>query len=186
MKTCTKCDQTKGLEFFSKQLKGKFGVTSICKPCTTKRGKLWAENNPERRAANARAYNEINKVAGASYRKAWRLANLDRSKIVAAKWTAKNMDKKRAATARRRAARIQAIPSWANFDDIAKFYTLAKSLTAQTGIKATVDHLVPLKSSLVCGLHCAANLSIMTEKHNKSKGNFWWPQMWSKDEELHS
>jgi hypothetical protein len=41
-----------------------------------------------------------------------------------------------------------------------------------------VDHIVPLTSDLVCGLHCEANLQIAVGKDNIAKNNRWWPDMW--------
>lgn len=40
-----------------------------------------------------------------------------------------------------------------------------------------VDHIVPLQSNWVCGLHCEANLRVIPGAENESKRNFWWPQM---------
>jgi hypothetical protein len=41
----------------------------------------------------------------------------------------------------------------------------------------TVDHVVPLKSPLVCGLHCEANLELIPANDNFRKGNRHWPDM---------
>ena len=42
-----------------------------------------------------------------------------------------------------------------------------------------VDHTVPLKSKLVCGLHCEANLRLLPGRENQAKSNRIWPDMWS-------
>lgn len=41
----------------------------------------------------------------------------------------------------------------------------------------TVDHIVPLRHPLVCGLHVQDNLQLSTERFNKIKGNRFWPDM---------
>lgn len=177
MKTCTACNCSKELSCFSAQAKGKFGVTSICKACTSERGRRWHAENRERSLENKTAYNRANAARVQSYAKSWRQKNSVRVKELAAAWCDANPDKKRASTAKRRAALLRAIPAWARMDDIERFYKLADDLTRKTGVKAQVDHLVPLQSPLVCGLHCAANLTVLSETHNKRKGNLYWPDM---------
>ena len=44
-------------------------------------------------------------------------------------------------------------------------------MTSQTGIKHEVDHIIPLQSPFVCGLHVEYNLQVITAKMNRSKGN---------------
>ena len=83
----------------------------------------------------------------------------------------------------RRAAKRQAIPLWAK-DELDSFivkelYDLATRRSTDTGVKHHVDHIVPLRSDFVCGLHCAANLRVVTGSENHSKGNRTWPGMFS-------
>lgn len=40
-----------------------------------------------------------------------------------------------------------------------------------------VDHVVPLQSEKVCGLHCHDNLQILEKKLNRAKSNSVWPDM---------
>lgn len=51
------------------------------------------------------------------------------------------------------------------------FYAEALRLTRETGIRHEVDHIYPLQSDVVCGLHCEANLRVITKFQNQSKKN---------------
>ena len=71
----------------------------------------------------------------------------------------------------RRKKRDLSMPKWANKDSIESFYIKARELTASTGIKHEVDHIIPSNHKLVCGLHVESNLQILTEFDNISKNN---------------
>ena len=64
-----------------------------------------------------------------------------------------------------------ACPSWANKDAIDRIYKEAKQLTKTSNIKYQVDHIIPLRHPLVCGLHVEHNLRIITAADNKTKSN---------------
>ncbi len=76
---------------------------------------------------------------------------------------------------RRKVAKLRAIPAWANFGKIARFYTEAQRLTELLGERYEVDHIVPLQSRVVCGLHNEFNLQVLPAALNKSKSNRFWP-----------
>lgn len=61
----------------------------------------------------------------------------------------------------------RAQPPWADVEKIKAVYTEAR----RRGM--TVDHVVPLKHPLVCGLHVHTNLRIMPMVKNAAKGNRW-------------
>jgi 5-methylcytosine-specific restriction endonuclease McrA len=71
----------------------------------------------------------------------------------------------------RRLAEIQATPKWVKIADLRAIYELAMKLTLSTGIKHSVDHIIPLRHPLVSGLNVPANLQVMTNSANSSKGN---------------
>lgn len=122
---------------------------------------------PAERQQRTKAYN----IKYADKRRAWREQNKERLAKQAAEWTRKNSGVKQAAKARRLAAKIQATPIWADLTAIAAIYTDAARLTRETGIPHEVDHVVPLRSPLVCGLHIACNLQILTKTENRRKHN---------------
>lgn len=101
----------------------------------------------------------------------YRAENQEKIKLGIAAWKKANRDKGCASAARRKANQLQATPAWANKAKIEEFYYTANMLGMHTGEHYHVDHIVPLKGRLVCGLHCEANLQILTRSENTSKGN---------------
>lgn len=64
-----------------------------------------------------------------------------------------------------------ACPKWADKDAIDRIYNEAKRLTETSDIKHQVDHIIPLRHPLVCGLHVEHNLQIITAADNRTKSN---------------
>lgn len=86
-------------------------------------------------------------------------------------WQRANKDAVAYQAMRYRNQKTQAMPRWANETEIRKFYTEATRLTEETGIPHEVDHIVPLRSPIVCGLHVSANLRVITKAENRIKSN---------------
>lgn len=72
---------------------------------------------------------------------------------------------------KRRAAKLQRTPPWADLDAMRAVYAEANRLTQETGIPHHVDHIVPLQGRLVSGLHVHNNLQILTGSENSKKRN---------------
>ena len=80
----------------------------------------------------------------------------------------------RAFRAKRRGVKLNATPKWLtkeHIDEMKKIYLKAKELQEKTGEKYQVDHIIPLISKKVCGLHVPWNLQPLPAKENLSKGN---------------
>lgn len=76
----------------------------------------------------------------------------------------------------RRAQKKVAQPPWVRELDLMPLYEEARRLTVETGVAHSVDHEVPLKHPLVCGLHVPWNLRVMPLIDNIRKGNKWESQ----------
>lgn len=76
-----------------------------------------------------------------------------------------------------KAKRLNATPSWANEFFIKEAYSLARLRSRILGFKWHVDHIVPLRSKVVCGLHVENNLQVIPAIQNCIKQNRFWPEM---------
>jgi hypothetical protein len=167
------------------------------------KSRAWTASNPERKSATDRAYRKANPERRAANSRAWvannparrksiyslsRKANLaayrareaayrERNRAACnariSEWKSRNPHAIVAYAGKRRAAEVRAIPAWANLDAIAAIYARSQA----QGM--TVDHAVPLLSEFVCGLHCEANLQLLTLAENSRKNNRHWPDMWT-------
>ena len=161
-KVCTKCGLEKTVDCFSKEKNGKYSVNSVCKSCVAVKDKLRYQANPKKATEQKRLWRKSNPEKSNNYLKLWKQAN--REKVNATK-------------AHHRASKLRATPSWADKEAITGMYELAIIFNS-TRVNLQVDHIVPLNSDKVCGLHCEANLQLLPASSNISKGNRWWPDMW--------
>ena len=101
---------------------------------------------------------------------AWNKANPERSKQRVKEWAKKYPGRILEIAARRRAALLKATPVWADKEKIQKVYDLAARFRS-LGCDFHVDHVIPLQSRTVCGLHVHNNLEIIEARANRSKSN---------------
>lgn len=204
MKICSMCHQNKSLlEFYSSGGK----KNARCRSCVIARVSAWRAANPEKRKAQNRKrylkhrdrlifitgrYYAANKER-AKARNAkryqdqkerilclnalWRAGNADHMKRLRKEWASANGHVIASKTRARQVGESRATPLWANQFFIAEIYDLARLRTKHTGIKWDVDHIVPLVSKSVCGLHTEHNLQVIPASVNVAKSNRWWPDM---------
>jgi hypothetical protein len=142
--------------------------------------KRYAERNKEKVLAASNKWNKENKekmseAARRHYQKQRVDSNFrDKQAEKTREWCAKNPDKVREQSARKRAYKLQRLPSWitkTELDEIACFYRTAQKLSIETGVKHHVDHIIPLRGKCVSGLHVPWNMQIITAKENMEKSN---------------
>ncbi len=155
--------------------------------------KRWREQNPEKSRAwfveNADKFEASQKAykASAKYKAALKRRYAENKDVLLARtreWASRNREHllakrqehkcakpelARAAQRAREAAKLHATPKWADEAAIKDVYAEAKYFGLE------VDHIVPLKSKLVCGLHVWDNLQLLSREANVRKGNRTWP-----------
>lgn len=141
----------------------------------------WRERNPEKYKELMFNHYSKNREILREQQREYYLANKDKFTSYSRKRRelgGEDYKSKRAMCTARRRARIQAaIPIWFDAAKCDAIYQDAAKMTAETGVRHEVDHIVPVRSKLVCGLHWHGNMRIMTKEENAAKGNRHWPDM---------
>ena len=101
----------------------------------------------------------------------WQKANPEKVKASAKAARQRRPDREVAKVQRRNAAKLNAVPKWADHAAINRHYENARFLTEVTGHLHHVDHIVPLRGKTVCGLHVENNLRAIPHFINARKGN---------------
>lgn len=84
----------------------------------------------------------------------------------------------------RRTRERRQTPGWADAAATRAMFQQAERLTRETGVRYSVDHIVPLAGATVCGLHWHGNMEIRPLSENLAKGTRWWPGMWVEQMEM--
>jgi hypothetical protein len=89
-------------------------------------------------------------------------------------WKERNLVWVRADTKARRRKHRAATPPWLTQRqkaEIRELYKVAITMSKTTGEQYVVDHIYPLRSEVVCGLHVPWNLRVITQTENLEKSN---------------
>jgi hypothetical protein len=160
---CTKCGLVKPLSEYSTNGGGKH--KRRCKPCRSgEQCARYAAKTPDRKRA------DMERISS------WVKRNPEKYLRYAKVTRARNPEQYRLRVQLRRRRHQTATPAWASKTAIRAIYAEA-SARSKSGVPYEVDHIVPLISHLVCGLHCEANLQVIPMLENKRKNNRSWPDM---------
>ena len=154
---CNTCKQELTTDSFLLRGNGSKRLYSVCKLCRAKR---------------SMAENEIIRKCPILARK---------RKEYSADYTRKNSAAANVKSTKRRVRKLECTPDWLDVEYESLFMIEIHSLSIMrklsTGFGWHVDHMVPLTSNKVCGLHCSDNLQLIPAFDNLSKGNAYWPNM---------
>lgn len=142
MKTCTLCKQLKNKALFSKHRTEKDGLRGYCKTCESEYNKRYHAKNAEKIRERKRPYQLQHYYS--------------------------NKEQYYARNAKRRATLLNATPGWLTKED---FLTIKDFFEEAKYFNYDVDHIIPLKGKLVCGLHVPSNLQIISHTENVKKNN---------------
>jgi hypothetical protein len=185
MKQCGKCLHIKEDVSFGKNINNKDGLQSWCKSCRaeyqkdnkeklTEYYKNWYSENRDVRVLEMQDYYQNNKKMFSDWSNVYRETNKSIISKRKKKYRENNLDKLYSSNAKRRAAKLQALPKWLTpeqLEQIKELYTCAQMFKLYTGEEYHVDHIVPLQGENVCGLHVPWNLQVIPAKENLSKSN---------------
>lgn len=166
-KTCKKCNTIKDIGDFYKLSSKSDKKRAICKSCSKKSHAEWVNRNKDYCKQYNKDYHARNKDRRIENTKKF----LDKNPNYQSKWARENKSLLAYKRSLRRAAVLKATPKWANLDKIKRVYEIASELSRITGVPHEVDHIYPIKSDIMCGLHVENNLRVITRKENRSKGN---------------
>ena len=185
-KKCTKCLEIKPLtEFYVRNDRPGTRIAR-CRACKLKETKAWGAGETGREFYRLRSSTRREKMTVEERKALDRrdyLRQCEKKGFLAKKakrckvYRKAKPEKFREYRANRRARLAQATPKWADLAAIRRIYELAEQESIMTGHKVEVDHIVPLKHPLVCGMHVAYNLSPVGAGFNNRKGNRTWPNM---------
>lgn len=176
MFTCRVCTQLKDSALKVRQ-------RNLCLPCKSKLASQWQKENPEKHLASVKKWEAANAARVKTVRnqlnkKYWE-QNPEPIKARTKKYntTEKGLARNRARRRARYARLLKATPAWVNEFFVSEAYDLAVRRSKLFGFAWNVDHIVPLKSERVCGLHVESNLQVIPQSVNFSKNNRHWPDM---------
>lgn len=190
-KRCNTCLDEKPLSEFYLRSNGR---RAQCKACVHKKHSDYVSRNREAVSAYKKQWQEENvaeqkKLKQGRYQRnaedikrrvaEYAKAHPERVKSYKKKWKQDNLHRGREYAFLRGRRQRRSTPSWANRAAMAAIYREARELTKTAGVEHHVDHIVPLQSPFVCGLHCETNMQILEASANISKLNRWWPDMWA-------
>ena len=116
-------------------------------------------------------YNKSHKTAKKVYDAQYYKDNLDLRINQSANWRQNNPDLVALYDADRRFKLELATPHWSEVEEIKIVYLKRDEYRKIYGVQFEVDHIIPITSDTVCGLHVLSNLQLLSKSLNSGKTN---------------
>ena len=164
-KICNTCKEPKLRTLFGKQSSERDGLRASCKRCINTAQNKSNRNNPERRAAHSKRYQDNNRDAVLARRVLNKEADSIRGKL----WVKANRARVNEKAANRRARVREQTPDMCDMEVsmIRAMYWISDVLSNSCGESFHIDHIHPISKG---GLHEFANLQILSAEENFKKG----------------
>lgn len=200
-KWCSACGATKRVDEFQRRRKDGGPYQSRCRDCQNSTNRAWAKSNRSRASKNVRAWRSGNldraQLSAARWRndnrqkikayqqrhywrnpdlhrtraRQWKDNNTERAKFNCQRWRKSNPGRNAHKAMLYEARKRRATPPWVDLKAIEAVYVACAELNASSGRKHHVDHIYPLCSPVMCGLHVPWNLQILPADVNQRKSN---------------
>ena len=131
--------------------------------------KAYRQENKEEIKAQRKAYRQENKEKIKAYNKAYQQEHKEEIKAYDKAYKQENRERRRSWEAKRRSAKLNRTPAFANLDNI-------KQVFLHCPKNKVVDHEIPLQGKIVSGLHVETNLQYLTSSENGAKSNSFEPR----------
>ena len=148
---CRVCQQSKNLDYYSKDKRAKIGRNSICKQCDNQKAKKYYESNDEARK---------------EYRRNYREQNLEKVTQAMRHWQINNPEKISQYTKNRLQRRIENGLFYVSKKELKKIYE-SECFYCGANSEIQTDHIIPISKG---GRHSIGNLVAACRRCNQSKG----------------
>ena len=178
-KICRKCFVLKPINEFHKHKMMADGHLHTCKVCHYADVQARLKRKHAEYSVVKKAWTEKNAASVRASQDAYKIRDRARHLKQKAEYAKRHSATYRAYGANYRAVKLNATVPYEEFNAFAikELYDLRRLRSNLLGITFHVDHIVPLVSDKVCGLHTFANMQLLEGRANKSKGNRVWPHM---------